>query len=157
LTQTEPGYQIHHFVVIAQSMIYPPTQETEERSLISIPTFYLDPDRPRIVLSPPSIGQRHIPGTDLWACLLCKRERKVDETVEEGVHGLNENQAVTRMGSLYCFALTELKSRTLSYVLTPLSPPQCYVPCYVPLHLWTLHTYSYVRFHITRHSTYHVV
>jgi hypothetical protein len=98
LAQAEPGYQIHHFIVIVQSSTYLPTQETEERSLISIPTFYLDPDQPCIILSPLSIKQRHIPGTDLWAHPSRKREKKVDETVEEGVSGLNENQAVTRMG-----------------------------------------------------------
>jgi hypothetical protein len=94
LARAEPGYQIHHFVVIAQSSTYPPTQKIEEGSLIAIPTFYLDPDRPRIVLSPPSIGQRHIPGTDLWARPLRMKEKKAEETVEKGVPGMDGNQTI---------------------------------------------------------------
>ena len=94
LAQAEPGYQIHHFIVIAQSQTYSPTRETEERSLISISTFYLDPDRPRITLSPPLIRQHHVSGTDLWACPLHKRWKKLDKTLEEGVPELNENQAM---------------------------------------------------------------
>jgi len=94
LARAEPGYQIHHFVVIAQSSTYPPTQKIEEGSLIAIPTFYLDPDRPRIVLSPPSIRQRHIPGTDLWARPLRMKEKKAEETVEKGVPGMDGNQTI---------------------------------------------------------------
>jgi hypothetical protein len=73
LAWAEPGYQIHHFVVIAQSSTYPPTQETEERSLISIPTFYLDPDRSHITLSPPLDSVTFLVPTFGHAC--CTRRR----------------------------------------------------------------------------------
>jgi hypothetical protein len=82
LAWAEPGYQIHHFIIIAQSLTYPSTPETEIHLFIAILTFYLDPDRPCFVLSPPLIGQCPVSGTDLWARPLRKREREVDETIE---------------------------------------------------------------------------
>src|SRR6267154_1416804 len=60
LAWAEPEYQIYHFIIIAQSSTYPPPQETDTKSLISIPTFYLNPDRPRTILSPPLIKQHHV-------------------------------------------------------------------------------------------------
>jgi hypothetical protein len=65
LAQAEPGYQIHHFIVIAQSLTYPPTPETEIHPFIAILTFYLNPDQPRFVLSPPLIGKCPVFETDL--------------------------------------------------------------------------------------------
>jgi hypothetical protein len=37
------------------------------------------------------VGQRHISGTDLWARPLCKREKNIDEIVEEEVPEPNEH------------------------------------------------------------------
>jgi hypothetical protein len=79
LAQAEPGYQIHHFIIITHSSTYPPTLETEVHPFIAIPTFYLDPDQLHFTLSPPLIGQRPISGTDLWACPLHKGEKEVNE------------------------------------------------------------------------------
>jgi hypothetical protein len=82
LAWAEPRYQIHHFIIIAHSLTYPPTSETEIHPFITILTFYLDPDQPCFALSPPLIRQRPVSGTNLWARPLCKREREVNETIE---------------------------------------------------------------------------
>jgi hypothetical protein len=90
LARAELGYQIHHFIIITHSSTHPPTPETEIHPFIAIPTFYLDPDRPRFALSPPLSGQRPVSGTDLWARPLHKRERKVNETIEREESGWME-------------------------------------------------------------------
>jgi len=88
LARAEPGYQTHHLIIIAQSSTYPPTHQPKKGSLISIPNFYHDPGQPPVTLSPPSIGQCYVPGMNLWARPLRKRE-KDEGMVEEGVSGLN--------------------------------------------------------------------
>jgi hypothetical protein len=82
LARTEPGYQIHHFIIITHSSTYPPTPETEIHPFIAIPSFYLDPDWPCFALSPSLIGQRPVSDTNLWAHPLCKREKEVNKTIE---------------------------------------------------------------------------
>jgi len=77
----EPGYQIHYFTVIAQSNIYPPVNDPIRYSIIAIPTFYLDPDRLPVILSLPSIGQRQMRNTTLWARPLHLGEAEFDGTV----------------------------------------------------------------------------
>jgi hypothetical protein len=67
LAWAKPAYQIHHFIIIAQSLTYPPIHEAETKSLISIPNFYLDPDQLVIKLASPLIRQHHVPGAELWA------------------------------------------------------------------------------------------
>jgi hypothetical protein len=77
----EPGYQIHYFTVIAQSNVYPPVDYPIIYSIVAIPTFYLDPNRSPAILSSPSIGQRQIRDTNLWARPLRIGETEFDGTI----------------------------------------------------------------------------
>jgi len=90
----EPGYQIHYFTVIAQSNVYPPVDDPIIYSIIAIPTFYLDPDRLPVILSLPSIGQRQMRNTNLWARPLRLGEAEFDGTV------MKEEEAREKEGQL---------------------------------------------------------
>jgi hypothetical protein len=90
----EPGYQIHYFTVIVQSNVYPPVNDPIIYSIIAIPTFYLDPDRLPVILSLPSIGQRQIHDTNLWARPLRLGEAEFDGTI------MREEEAKEKEGQL---------------------------------------------------------
>jgi hypothetical protein len=90
----EPGYQIHYFTVIMPSNVYPPVNDPIICSIIAIPTFYLDPDWPPVILSLPSIKQHQICDMNLWAHPLCLGEAKFDGTI------MREEEAKEKEGQL---------------------------------------------------------
>jgi hypothetical protein len=77
----KPSYQIYYFVILAQTNAYLPISYPVKYSIIALPTFYLDPNRPPIILSPLLISQHQFHDTDFWACPLCIGETEFDGTI----------------------------------------------------------------------------
>jgi hypothetical protein len=77
----EPGYQVHYFVILTQTNTYSPVDYPVKYSIIALPTFYLDSNRPSMILSPLLIGQCQVHDTELWARPLHIGESKFDGTI----------------------------------------------------------------------------